>query len=150
MQSTPLVAFDQHAATTVAAVLLPGQRAPALQTLVSDSPTIVRFVRRVQRAEGTVQCCYEAGPGVWGYRGYRAQEDRQHAGGQGLPRLSWRSHSDCGSSLLVARRPGTSSGTTVVQGACYRDDSLRASRNRAPAGPLQFKATGPSTAALCR
>ena len=28
MQSTPLIAFDQHAATTVAAVLLPGQQTP--------------------------------------------------------------------------------------------------------------------------
>ena len=62
MQSTPLIAFDQHAATTVAAVLLPGQRTPALHTLTSDSPTILRFVRRVQRTAGRVRCCYEAGP----------------------------------------------------------------------------------------
>ena len=61
MQSTPLIAFDQHAATTVAAVLLPGQRTPALHTLASDSPTILRFVKRLQR-QGPVQCCYEAGP----------------------------------------------------------------------------------------
>lgn len=62
MQSTPLVAFDQHAATTVAAVLLPGQRTPALHTLTSDSPTILRFMKRLQRTVGTVRCCYEAGP----------------------------------------------------------------------------------------
>src|SRR5262245_38158514 len=62
MQSTPLIAFDQHAATTVAAVLLPGQRIPALHTLTSDSPTVLRFVRRVERATGGVRCCYEAGP----------------------------------------------------------------------------------------
>ena len=62
MQSTPLIAFDQHAATTVAAVLLPGQRTPAVQTLTSDSPTILRFVKRVQRKVGAVRCCYEAGP----------------------------------------------------------------------------------------
>src|SRR6266550_8772924 len=62
MQSTPLIAFDQHAATTVAAVLLPGQRTPALHTLTSDSPTILRFVRRVARQAGAVRCCYEAGP----------------------------------------------------------------------------------------
>jgi transposase len=62
MQSTPLIAFDQHAATTVAAVLLPGQRTPALHTLSSDSPTILRFVRRLARQVGAVQCCYEAGP----------------------------------------------------------------------------------------
>lgn len=61
MQSTPLIAFDQHAATTVAAVLLPGRRTPAWHTLASDSPTILRFVKRLQR-QGPVQCCYEAGP----------------------------------------------------------------------------------------
>lgn len=62
MQSTPLIAFDQHAATTVAAVLLPGQRTAALHTLSSDSPTILRFVKRLQREVGAVRCCYEAGP----------------------------------------------------------------------------------------
>jgi len=62
MQSTPLIAFDQHAATTVAAVLLPGQRTPALHTLTSDSATILRFVQRLQREVGRVRCCYEAGP----------------------------------------------------------------------------------------
>jgi len=61
MQSTTLVAFDQHAATTVAAVLLPAHRTPALHTLTSDSATIVRFVARLQR-EGPIACCYEAGP----------------------------------------------------------------------------------------
>ena len=61
MESTPLIAFDQHAATTVAAVLLPGERTPALHTLASDAPTILRFVRRLQR-QGAVHCCYEAGP----------------------------------------------------------------------------------------
>lgn len=62
MQSTPLIAFDQHAATTVAAVLLPGQRTPALHTLSSDSPTILRFVKRIVRETGPARCCYEAGP----------------------------------------------------------------------------------------
>ena len=61
MQSTTIIAFDQHAATTVAAVLLPGQRTPALHTLTSDSPTILRFVERLRR-QGAVRCCYEAGP----------------------------------------------------------------------------------------
>lgn len=60
-KSTTIVAFDQHAATTVAAVLLPGQRTPALHTLTSDSPTILRFVQRLRVS--SVQCCYEAGPG---------------------------------------------------------------------------------------
>jgi transposase len=62
MQSTTIIAFDQHAATTVAAVLLPGQRTPALHSLTSDSSTIVRFVKRVVRENGAVRCCYEAGP----------------------------------------------------------------------------------------
>src|ERR1051325_6952243 len=61
MQSTPLIAFDQHAATTVAAVLLPGQRTAALHSLSSESPTILRFVKRLQREVGAVRCCYEAG-----------------------------------------------------------------------------------------
>ena len=60
-KSTTIIAFDQHAATTVAAVLLPGQRTPALHHLTSDIPTILRFVERVRRT-GPVQCCYEAGP----------------------------------------------------------------------------------------
>jgi len=59
-KSTTIVAFDQHAATTVAAVLLPDQRTPALHTLTSDSPTILRFVQRLRAT--SVQCCYEAGP----------------------------------------------------------------------------------------
>lgn len=62
MQSTPLIAFDQHAATTVAAVLLPGQRTAALHNLTSDSPTILRFVKRLKKTVGTMRCCYEAGP----------------------------------------------------------------------------------------
>ncbi len=61
MKSTTIIAFDQHAATTVAAVLLPGQPTPALHTLSSDSATILRFVERVRR-QGPVRCCYEAGP----------------------------------------------------------------------------------------
>ena len=52
---TPVIAFDQHAATTVAAVLFPGQRTPALHTLTSDAPAIVRFVERVRR-QGAVRC----------------------------------------------------------------------------------------------
>ena len=61
MQSTTIIAFDQHAATTVAAVLLPGHRTPVLHSLSSDIPTIQRFVGRLQR-QGAVTCCYEAGP----------------------------------------------------------------------------------------
>ena len=62
MKSTTIIAFDQHAATTMAAVLLPGQRTPVLHPLSSDTPTILRFVDRLRR-QGPVRCCYEAGPG---------------------------------------------------------------------------------------
>jgi transposase len=61
MQSTTIIAFDQHASTTMAAVLLPAHRTPALHPLTSDSGTILRFVERLRR-QGTVACCYEAGP----------------------------------------------------------------------------------------
>jgi transposase len=61
MQSTTIIAFDQHAATTVAAVLGPTHRTPALHALTSDSPTMLRFVERLRR-QGPVACCYEAGP----------------------------------------------------------------------------------------
>lgn len=61
MKSTTTIAFDQHAGTTVAAVLLPGQQTPTLHTLASDSATILRFVERLRR-QGPIRCCYEAGP----------------------------------------------------------------------------------------
>jgi transposase len=61
MQSTTIIAFDQHAATTVAAVLLPGDRTPAVHPLASESSTILNFVERLRR-QGPVVCCYEAGP----------------------------------------------------------------------------------------
>jgi len=61
LKSTTIIAFDQHAATTMAAVLLPAHRTPALHPLKSDPPTILRFVARLQR-QGAVTCCYEAGP----------------------------------------------------------------------------------------
>jgi transposase len=60
-QSTTIIAFDQHAATTVAAVLPGAQRTPVLHPLSSDTATILRFVGRLQR-QGAVRCCYEAGP----------------------------------------------------------------------------------------
>src|SRR5207237_417601 len=49
MKSTTIIAFDQHAATTVAAVLLPGHRTPALHTLASDTATLLRFVHRLSK-----------------------------------------------------------------------------------------------------
>jgi transposase len=84
------VAFDQHAATTVAAVLLPGQRTPAFQTLTSDNRTILRFVERLRREDG-VQCCYEAGP--CGFELQRALVAR------GMP-------CDVIAPALIPRRPG--------------------------------------------
>ncbi len=60
VESTPVVAFDQHAASVVAAVLLPGQRTPALHTLGPDLTAVSRFIERLHVAE--VRCCYEAGP----------------------------------------------------------------------------------------
>src|SRR5215207_10186718 len=73
-KSITIIAFDQHAATTVAAVLLPGQRTPALHPLTSDSRTILRFVERVRR-QGSVTCCYEAGP--CGFELQRALTERR-------------------------------------------------------------------------
>jgi transposase len=89
-QSTTIVAFDQHAATTVAAVLLPGHRTPALHALRSDVPTVLRFVERLGR-EQPVQCCYEAGP--CGFELQRALT------GQGVP-------CDVIAPALIPRRPG--------------------------------------------
>ena len=60
-ESTTIIAFDQHAASVMAAVLLPGQQTAATQELSSDVAAIGRFVNRVQR-QGPVRCCYEAGP----------------------------------------------------------------------------------------
>jgi transposase len=60
-ESTLIIAFDQHAASVVAAVLLPGQRTPALHLLAPDLPTIGRFADRFRR-RGPIRCCYEAGP----------------------------------------------------------------------------------------
>ena len=89
-KSTTIIAFDQHTATTVAAVLLPGQRTPALHTLTSDSPTILRFVERLRR-ERVVRCCYEAGP--CGFELQRALTARQ------IP-------CDVIAPSLIPRRPG--------------------------------------------
>jgi transposase len=61
MESTTIIAFDQHAATTMAAVLVPPHGTPALHPLTSDTPTILRFVERLA-GHGPVRCCYEAGP----------------------------------------------------------------------------------------
>ena len=54
MKSTTIIAFDQHAATTVAAVLLPGQRTPALHALTSDMPDDSALRRAAAR--GRARC----------------------------------------------------------------------------------------------
>ena len=90
VKSITIVAFDQHAATTVAAVLLPGQRTPALHSLTSDSATILRFVERLRR-QGPVHCCYEAGP-----CGFELQRAFM---GHGIP-------CDVIAPALIPRRPG--------------------------------------------
>src|SRR5215467_561849 len=90
MKSTTIIAFDQHAATTVAAVLLPNQRTPALHPLTSDTPAILRFVDRLRR-RGPVTCCYEAGP--CGFELQRALSRR------GVP-------CDVIAPALIPRRPG--------------------------------------------
>ena len=74
MKSTTIIAFDQHAATTVAAVLLSGHRTPALHSLASEIPGILRFVDRLRR-QGSVRCCYEAGP--CGFELQRALQQRK-------------------------------------------------------------------------
>jgi transposase len=60
-ESTTIVAFDQHAATTVAAVVRPGHHTPTVHPMTSELRELRRFVGRLGRP-GTVRCCYEAGP----------------------------------------------------------------------------------------
>lgn len=60
-ESTTIIAFDQHAASVMAAVLPAGAKTPAVQPVPADLPAIGRFVERLTTA-GPVRCCYEAGP----------------------------------------------------------------------------------------
>jgi transposase len=60
-ESTTIIAFDQHAASVVAAVLPPGTKTPATQPVPADLPAIGRFVARLKQ-RGPVRCRYEAGP----------------------------------------------------------------------------------------
>jgi transposase len=114
MKSTTIIAFDQHAATTVAAVLFPGSRTPALHTLSSDSPTILRFVERLRR-QGRVRCCYEAGP--CGFELQRALTARE------IP-------CDVIAPALIPRRPGdrikTDRRDAGQLAVLYRADTLTA------------------------
>src|SRR5215203_1569851 len=90
MQSTTIIAFDQHAATMVAAVLLPADRTPVLHSLASESSTVLKFVERLRR-QGPVTCCYEAGP--CGFELRRALQARE------IP-------CDVIAPALIPRRPG--------------------------------------------
>ena len=67
---------DQHAASVMAAVLLPGHQTPATHPLSSDVATIGRFVKRVRR-QGPVRCCYEAGPCGFVWRGKNCSHSRR-------------------------------------------------------------------------
>ena len=89
-ESTLIIAFDQHAASVVAAVLPAGHRTPALHPLASDLTSIGRFVDRLG-PRGRVRCCYEAGP-----CGFELQRYLQ---GRGIP-------CDVIAPALIPRRPG--------------------------------------------
>jgi hypothetical protein len=73
LRSITLVAFDQHAATTVAAVLLPGHRTPALHRLTSDTGAI--RLGRADPPRGPIPCCYESGR--CGFEWHRALTGRE-------------------------------------------------------------------------
>ena len=55
LESTTIIAFDQHAQSVMAAVLGRREAAPAVHPLTSDLPTIGRFVKRLV-ARGPVRC----------------------------------------------------------------------------------------------
>jgi transposase len=69
-ESTTIIAFDVHAASVVAGVLLPGHAAAAIHHLSTELSAIRRFVERVVREAGPVQCYYEAGPTGFGLQRY--------------------------------------------------------------------------------
>ena len=75
MQSTTIIAFDQHAATTVAAVLLPGQRTPALHSLTSD--ICRRFCASSSGCAGRAPCSVATRPGPCGFELQRALAARR-------------------------------------------------------------------------
>ena len=73
-ESTTIIAFDQHAASVTAAVLLPAHQTAATHQLSSDVAAIGRFVKR-RRGQGPVRCCYEAGPCGCELQRYLAAQD---------------------------------------------------------------------------
>ena len=74
-KSTTIIAFDHHAATTVAAVLLPGQRTPALHALTSDNPDD-SALRRSPPPPGPVHLLLRSRP-VWLRTPARADDARR-------------------------------------------------------------------------
>ena len=126
MKSTTIIAFDQHAATTVAAVLLPGQQRPALHSLTSDVPTIERFVARVQR-QGAVRCCYEAGP--CGFELQRALTGREIACDIIAPALIPRRAGD----RIKTDRRDAGQLAILYRATPSRPFTFRPSRNKPPA-----------------
>ncbi len=107
-ESTTIIGFDQHAATTVAAVLLPGHRTPALHPLTSDLPTLGRFVDRLRR-QGPVRCCYEAGPCGFELQRFMAAH---HVPCESSRRRSFRAARETGSRPIAAT-PASSRCCTV-------------------------------------
>ena len=104
-ESTTIVAFDQHAASIVAAVLLPGQRTPALHPLASDLPTIGRFLTRLGREGGAMllrsralrlRAAAVSDRSARAVRRHRAQSDSAAA---------WRSHQNRPTRCPTARPP---------------------------------------------
>jgi hypothetical protein len=57
------VGLDAHRERIQAAILLPGQENPIVDSFANTSEAIRRFVRRLQKqARGPIKSCYEAGP----------------------------------------------------------------------------------------
>jgi transposase len=60
---TTFIGLDAHKQTITAAILRPGDRKPELITFDNTSQSLLRFVKKQQKAaEGPLRACYEAGP----------------------------------------------------------------------------------------
>ena len=60
---TTFVGLDVHKATISVALLQPGQNTPLEWKIANEPAAVQRFIRKLEReAEGSLQCCYEAGP----------------------------------------------------------------------------------------
>ncbi len=62
-ESITYVGLDAHKVRIHAAILLPGQKDPVVDSFANTSEGIRRFVRRLQKqVPGPIESCYEAGP----------------------------------------------------------------------------------------